>query len=124
MGKATSRGHTRSVCPVACTLDLIGDKWTLLVIRDLWSGKSHFKEFIDSPEHIATNILTDRLNRLSESGLVEQFPSEELPGRHGYRLTKKGKSLGPVLRAVTNWGLANIEGTEVRIRPKPSKSRG
>ena len=60
----------RSVCPVACTLDLIGDKWTLLVIRDLMSGKSQFKDFLESPEGIATNILTSRLNRLLEHGLV------------------------------------------------------
>jgi DNA-binding HxlR family transcriptional regulator len=58
-----------SVCPVACTLDLFGDKWTLLIVRDLLSGKSHFKEFLASPEKIATNILAERLARLASNGL-------------------------------------------------------
>ena len=56
-----ANAQRRSVCPVACTLDLIGDKWTLLVIRDLASGKTRFKDFIQSPERIATNILSERL---------------------------------------------------------------
>ena len=59
----------RSVCPVACVLDVIGDKWTLLVIRDLACGKRHFNDFCRSPERIATNILADRLERWSRTGL-------------------------------------------------------
>ena len=108
----------RSPCPVACTLDLIGDKWTLLVVRDLACGKSQFKEFISSPEGIASNILTDRLNRLVESGLAERFPGEKKPGWDAYRLTKKGKSLLPVLSALAEWGLANIKGTDARMKVK------
>ena len=100
---------------MACTLDLLGDRWTLLVIRDLFCGKSTFKDFTQSPEKIATNILTDRLNRLLEEDIVEHFELEDTPGRFGYRLTARGESLGPVLRAVTDWGLANIRGTEVRV---------
>ncbi len=65
----------RSVCPIACTLDIIGDKWTLLVVRDLLLGRSHFKQFLASPEGIATNILANRLNRLVSHGIAEQFPS-------------------------------------------------
>jgi DNA-binding HxlR family transcriptional regulator len=105
----------RSPCPVACTLDLIGDKWTLLVVRDMACGKSLFKEFVASPEKIATNILTDRLNRLVEGGLAEKYSAEQ-SGREAYRLTKKGKSLLPVLSAVVEWGLANIKGTEARMK--------
>jgi DNA-binding HxlR family transcriptional regulator len=108
----------RSPCPVACALDLIGDKWTLLVIRDLACGKSHFKEFGESPEGIATNILADRLARLVTEGLVERSPSSVQPGRDAYRLTAKGKSLGPVLRAVAKWGLANIPGTKAHFAPR------
>jgi len=61
----------RSVCPIATTLDLLGDKWTLLVVRDLlFVGKRRFGEFLESPEGIPTNILTDRLRRLEEHGVV------------------------------------------------------
>ena len=113
MAKGTQR---RSVCPVACTLDLIGDKWTLLVVRDLASGKTKFKEFMAAPEHIATNILAERLARLEEHGLVERQASEDHAGRCDYALTAKGKTLLPVLRAVAEWGLEHIEGTAARIR--------
>lgn len=106
----------RSPCPVACTLDLIGDKWTLLVVRDLASGKSLFKEFSASPERIATNILTDRLNRLVSYGLVEKHGSAQQPGRDAYRLTAKGRTLLPVLSILVDWGLMNIKGTEARIK--------
>ena len=107
----------RSPCPLACTLDLIGDKWTLLVVRDLACGKTQFNEMCRSPEGIATNILADRLARLVESGLAEKFAPADQPGRDAYRLTAKGKSLGPVLAAVAAWGLANIKGTKAVLTP-------
>ena len=107
--------HPRSCCPVACTLDIIGDKWTMLVIRDLSLGRTHFKEFIASPEGIATNILTNRLQRLVDNGLVERFPSPEIPGKEAYRLTAKGKTLKPLLKSIVNWGLKNLPGTEARM---------
>jgi DNA-binding HxlR family transcriptional regulator len=106
----------RSVCPVACTLDLFGDKWTLLVVRDLLSGKSHFKEFLASPERIATNILADRLARLASNGLVERFPSSDVAGREAYRLTEKGRSLRGLLAQLKAWGLDHIDGTDARLR--------
>ena len=108
----------RSPCPIACVLDVIGDKWTLLIIRDLAFGKSLFKEFTASPEKIATNILTDRLNRLVEHGLVEKFPAPNQTGREAYRLTEKGNSLMPVLSSVAEWGLKHIRGTEALMRPR------
>lgn len=107
----------RSVCPVACALDLLGDKWTLLVVRDMACGKTLFKEFSASPERIASNILSDRLDRLVRSGLAESFSPMPATGRSGYRLTPKGKSLLPVLGALRNWGLAHIKGTEARMKP-------
>ena len=110
--------HMRSPCPIANTLDLLGDKWTLLVVRDLFLGRQHFKEFAASPERISTNILSERLSRLVESGLVERFPSPEQSARDAYRLTQKGMTLKPVLEAVKNWGLKNIEGTQARLTPK------
>ncbi|HLO41244.1 MAG TPA: helix-turn-helix domain-containing protein [Phycisphaerales bacterium] len=111
------RQARRSVCPVACTLDIIGDKWTLLVVRDLALGKSQFKEFMASPERIATNILTDRLGRLLEHGLVERRQSPEHEGREVYVLTGKGESLIPLLRSIALWGLEHIKGTEARLAP-------
>lgn len=95
----------RSPCPVACLLDICGDRWTLLVIRDLMFGRSRFKDFSASPEGIPTNILSDRLARLLRHGLAEQVPAEDGSQRFGYRLTDKGRSLGPVLEAMRDWGL-------------------
>src|SRR6185436_13623259 len=106
----------RSACPVACTLDLIGDKWTLLVVRDLAHGKAHYGEFLASPEGIATNILADRLQRLVENGLVERQASPVSPARDAYYLTRKGESLKPVLGAIKAWGLDNVPGTAVRLK--------
>ena len=107
----------RSVCPVACTLDLIGDKWTLLLVRDMACGKALFKEFSASPERIASNILADRLDRLVRSGLAESFSPSVATGRHGYRLTAKGKSLLPALGALRDWGLMHIKGTRAQMKP-------
>jgi len=95
----------RSPCPIACALDTLGDKWTLLVIRDLFLGRKRFKDFCASPEKIPTNILSDRLNRLVDRGLVQPMPLEESPGRQGYALTEKGLALESVIRALLQWGL-------------------
>ena len=105
----------RSPCPVAFSLDIFGDRWTLLVIRDLFSGRTRFKEFAASPEGIPTNILTDRLERLLARGIVQQMPAEDGTKRMAYRLTKKGKALGPILKAMRDWGLAWDKSTRVQI---------
>ncbi len=110
------RARKRSVCPVACTLDLLGDKWTLLVVRDLLCGKTRFKEFLGSPEGIATNILTDRLKRLVGANLVHTRPSAEREGADEYELTERGLALMPVLSAIRDWGLANVKGTSARLQ--------
>jgi DNA-binding HxlR family transcriptional regulator len=112
-----ARLERRSICPVACALDLFGDKWTLLLIRDMACGKALFKEFSASPERIATNILAARLDRLVASGLAETFVPPLGPGRGGYRLTDRGRSLLPVLSTIADWGLRHIGGTEARLRP-------
>ncbi len=95
----------RSPCPVACALDILGDRWTLLVIRDLMFGRSRFKDFTASPEGIPTNILSERLERLRRHGLVEQVPAADGTKRLAYCLTEKGHSLRPVLEALRDWGL-------------------
>ena len=112
----TQDQNRRSVCPVACTLDLFGDKWTLLIVRDLLSGKSHFKEFLASPEKIATNILAERLARLASNGLVERYASSDIAGREAYRLTEKGRSLRALMAQLKAWGLDHIDGTDARLQ--------
>jgi len=97
-------------------LDLIGDRWTLLVIRDLFRGCCQFRDFARSPERIATNVLADRLERLQEAGLVEKVPVVRGRVREGYRLTDKGRTLGSVLKAVADWGLQNLDGTEAHLK--------
>lgn len=94
--------HKRSPCPIACTLDILGDKWTLLLIRDMLFGRSHFNEFCRSPEKIATNILADRLEKLLAHGLAEKYTSDEIPVRDAYRLTAIGRSLKSVLEVAKN----------------------
>jgi DNA-binding HxlR family transcriptional regulator len=106
----------RSPCPVAFSLDIFGDRWTLLVIRDLFFGRTRFKDFAASPEGIPTNILTERLERLLARGIIKQIPAEDGTKRLAYRLTKKGKALGRVLRAMRDWGLAWDKSTRVQIR--------
>lgn len=99
-------------------MDLIGDRWTMLIIRDLFLGRENFKDFCESPEKIATNTLTARLSRLLEAGVITRVPSSKYPGREAYRLTEKGQALRPVLRAVTKFGLEHIEGTSARMTPR------
>jgi DNA-binding HxlR family transcriptional regulator len=106
----------RSCCPVACTLDLIGDRWTMLVIRDLFRGVTRYRDFQRSPEGIATNILASRLAMLTEHEIVEKFEGSSTKWKE-YRLTERGKSLGPVLLEIARWGLAHIEGTEAKLAP-------
>ena len=105
----------RSICPVACTLDLLGDRWTLLVVRDLWLGRSRFKDFAGSPERIPTNILSERLERLVKHGVAEKVPAADGTKRLGYQLTEKGKALGPILAAMRDWGLRWEPGTDARM---------
>jgi DNA-binding HxlR family transcriptional regulator len=91
----------------------MGDRWTLLVIRDLFLGRSRFREFSASPEGIPTNILSDRLERLLQHGIVEQFPAQDGSKRFAYRLTNKGRALGPVVKAMRDWGLEWDKSTRV-----------
>ncbi|MGH8650818.1 MAG: winged helix-turn-helix transcriptional regulator [Gammaproteobacteria bacterium] len=105
------------------TLDLIGDKWTLLIIRDmLFLKKKLFNEFLESPEGIATNILTDRLKRLEEYGIIEKRPYQKAPVRYEYILTRRGEDLRPLLMEMIRWGNTYIEGTVVPPK-KPLKDR-
>jgi DNA-binding HxlR family transcriptional regulator len=110
----------RSPCQVACSLDIFGDRWTLLIVRDLFFGRTRFKDFTASPERIPTNILTDRLERLLTHGIIEQTPAQDGTKRLAYRLTQKGKTVGPVLKAMRDWGLAWDKSTRVKFRMRAS----
>ena len=103
----------RSPCPVACSLDVFGDRWTLLVVRDLILGHARFKDFATAPEGIPTNILTDRLERLVREEIVEQVPAADGTKHRAYALTEKGRALRPILIAMRDWGLAWEPGTVV-----------
>ena len=108
----------RSCCPITNALDILGDKWTLLVIRDLVLGKRRYQEFMSSPEQIASNILADRLKQLEASGLVTRRAYQQKPARYEYVLTKKGKGLSPVLDTLIVWGQKHFPGTMVFPRVK------
>ncbi len=112
----------RSPCPVACSLDILGDRWTLLVVRDLYLGKTRFKEFMASPEGIRTNILSDRLERLRQHQIVEQVPASPTSRHLAYRLTRKGQSLEGVLKALRDWGLTWVKETRATLVEAPKSN--
>jgi DNA-binding HxlR family transcriptional regulator len=101
----------RSGCPIATTLDMLGDRWSLIVVRDLLNGKSRFGEFLASPERIATSVLADRLDRLEAVGIVRKRAYQSNPVRHDYYLTDTGRGLLPVLQEVCRWANTFFPGT-------------
>jgi DNA-binding HxlR family transcriptional regulator len=109
----------RSACAVANSLDVVGDKWSLLVVRDLLHGKRTYGELARSPERIPTNILADRLERLERAGIVTRTPYQQRPVRFAYTLTPKGRALGDVLLAFVRWGKQHIPGT-VALNQRPA----
>lgn len=101
----------RSGCSISRTLEIVGDKWTLLVIRDLmWHGKHTFKDLQESDEHIPANILTERLRRLMEWELVYRQPYQDRPVRYSYHLTDAGQGFEAVLLQIMEWGHENLGG--------------
>lgn len=128
------KSFARSPCPVANFLDIVGDKWSLLVVRDLLRGKHTYGELADSPEHIPTNILANRLKRLEAFGIVGSAPYQKRPVRLAYTLTPKGRDLSRVLSELVYWGkkhvpgsktLSNIESISLTkaTAPRPRRSR-
>lgn len=100
----------RSGCPVSISLEILGDRWSLLIIRDLMvRGFQTFKEFQTSGEHIATNILADRLRKLEARGIISSQPEKADARKVNYRLTKKGIDLAPVLLELLIWGARHEE---------------
>jgi DNA-binding HxlR family transcriptional regulator len=94
----------RSGCPVACALDIIGDHWSLLVIRDMmFLGLHEYKEMLAGPEGISTNILSDRLKKLEENDLIDAKAHPQSRKRKLYYLTSKGKGLIHVMVHLARW---------------------
>lgn len=103
----------RSSCPIAGSLDLLGDRWTLLIVRDLLRGRQRYGEFASAPEGIPTNILADRLVRLEECGIVTSETYQENPPRYAYSLTGRGRELKPLIAALGKWGERHVPGTRI-----------
>lgn len=98
------RQDRRSTCPISTALEFVGDRWTLLIIRDLaFAGKRHFREFLKSEEAVSSNVLTERLNLLVENGFVTKDGDPTHAQKAVYSLTQKGLDLLPVLVAISAW---------------------
>ena len=129
-GGVPARPPLRSPCPIAGALDILGDRWTLLVMRDmLFYGKRRFADFLASPEGIASNILSERLTRLERAGLIERKRYEDRPPREEYHPTPRGRDIEPVLYELIAWGKRHVAGTAKRpprgallrsLRPPPA----
>jgi DNA-binding HxlR family transcriptional regulator len=96
--------ETQEACPVARTLNVVGDRWTILVLRELGWGRKRYTQLMDALEGISTNLLADRLKKLEDAGMVSQVPYSQHPPRFEYRLTDKGRAFIPVLRALRDYG--------------------
>ena len=95
-------------CPIAMTLDVIGDRWTIIILRDLYFGRSRFNDLLAASPGMSTKILSERLKLLEQHGLVTREVYSEHPLRAEYKLTEKGMSLEPVLNAIGEWGGRNL----------------
>jgi DNA-binding HxlR family transcriptional regulator len=104
-------------CSIARTLGILGDRWTLLIVREAFSGVRRFDDFRKHLD-IARNVLTDRLQRLVDAGVLVQQPYQDNPPRNEYRLTESGRDLQPVLLGLMQWGdrwLADAKGPPLQL---------
>ncbi len=120
-----SKPKHRSGCPVSVSLEVFGDRWSLLIVRDLMVRGYHtFKEFQQSGEGIATNILADRLQKLEAAKIITAEPAEADGRRINYRLTEKGIDLAPVLLELLLWGAKHEEtGAPCAVMVEMAKNR-
>src|SRR6266568_3948898 len=116
------RDYEGQNCSVARTLEVVGERWTLLIVRDAFLGLRRFEQFQESLG-IARNVLTDRLNRLVEEGILERVRYSERPERYEYRLTQKGRELNLALTALRQWGDRHLSEKPPRLlRRKADKT--
>jgi len=114
---ATRRPYDQA-CPIARTLDIVGDRWTLLIVRDLFIGKTRFNQFLDSSPGMPPKVLSVRLKKLLEHGFIERQVYSEHPLRAEYHLTETGLSFRPVLHALGEWGFEHLFDGEEKLRDK------
>jgi DNA-binding HxlR family transcriptional regulator len=99
----------RSHCPINLALEIFGDRWTLLVLRDImFQGRRHFREFLRSPEGISSNILADRLSKLLDEGIITRADDPSHSQKGVFSLTEKGIQLAPVLVQIASWSRQNL----------------
>lgn len=104
----------RSDCPISLALEVLGDKWSLILIRDMvFRGKSRYSEFLASEEGISTNILASRLASLESAGVIERVPAAGSGRRQAYALSPKGQELRPVLEVLAQWSLRHHPGAKL-----------
>jgi len=107
------RENNKSNCPINLTMEIIGDTWSLLIIRDLAAfGMSTFGEFLEAKERIGPSVLTDRLNHLERMEIIEKKPNNTDKRKFTYTLTKKGINLIPIIYEVAVWGSINLPHSE------------
>ncbi|GLR73093.1 winged helix-turn-helix transcriptional regulator [Agaribacter marinus] len=107
-------GEFRSSCPLCCALDLLGDKWSLIILRDmLFFKKRQYQEFLESSEAISTNILSNRLKRLEELKLIDKRMYQTNPKRYEYKPTNAAEELRQPILVLMQWSLANVKGMRV-----------
>src|SRR2546428_11620336 len=119
-----NRDYEGQNCSIARALEIVGERWTLLIIRDLLLGLHRFDQLQESLG-IARNVLTDRLNRLVEEGILERVRYSERPERFENRLTRKGRELNIALTGLREWGEKELSGRPPRVlRRKTDKKTG
>lgn len=101
-----SPSRQNSTCPITFALDIFGDKWSLIILRDMFfKGKRYYSEFLSSPERISTNILADRLRKLETEGLISKTRDIQKRSMFVYRLTAKGEDLLPMMLEMITWSV-------------------
>jgi DNA-binding HxlR family transcriptional regulator len=113
------RDYADQNCSIARTLEIVGERWTLLIVRDVFLGKRRFDELLESLG-VATNVLTDRLNRLVDEEILERVAYSERPPRYEYRLTPKGRELRVTLLALMEWGDRYVSDKPPRVARRRS----
>jgi DNA-binding HxlR family transcriptional regulator len=116
------RDYEGQDCSIARALEIVGERWTLLIIRDAFLGLRRFEEFQENLG-IARNVLTDRLNRLVEEGVLERVRYSEQPERYEYHLTEKGRGLDVALAGLRQWGDAYLSKTPPRLLLRRSDNK-
>lgn len=105
-------------CPIARTLDIVGDRWTILILRDMFFGRARFGEFLQHSPGLPPKVLSDRLRRLAALGFVVRSIYSEHPLRAEYHLTERGISFFPVMEAMMEWGLDEFYGDQPDLQAR------